>query len=115
MATLTEVSAQPVSGLTTIDALLGRLPGWNWLAPTRTELRYTYALTPGDSDLTPAELTGGLVAFNVAQQAAVTTALAHPASITSVVGDRYRQGGNACSRATAVTGHTVALRSPLLG
>lgn len=84
MATITEVSAQPVSGLTTIDALLGRLPGWNWLAPTRTELRYTYALTPGDTDLTPAQLTGGLVAFNVAQQAAVTTALAHLASITGI-------------------------------
>lgn len=84
MTTITEVSAQPSSGITHVDALLARGPGWNWLAPERTELRYTFALTPGDPRLTLEKLTGALTAFNADQQAAVVTALALIAGITGI-------------------------------
>lgn len=84
MATITEVAAQPESSYTHIDALLARGPGWNWLAPERTVLRYTFALAPGDPNLTADKLTGGLTVFNAAQQAAVVSALALIGSLTGI-------------------------------
>jgi hypothetical protein len=85
MATLTDVTAQPTSGYEHIDALLGRLPGWNWLAPSRTELRYTFSLAAADPNLTTSQLTGAVSAFNAAQQAAVAAALAHVTALTGIV------------------------------
>ena len=38
MATLTDVTTQPHSGLNHIDALLDTGPNWNWVAPARNEL-----------------------------------------------------------------------------
>lgn len=83
MATLTEVTTPPSSGLNHIDALLDRGPGWNWLAPARTTLYYTFDLGAADPNRVN-ELTGPVTAFNVTQQAAVVSALALLAEITGI-------------------------------
>ena len=44
MTTVAEATAQPATGLNHIDALLDTGPGWNWLAPARTVLYYSFAL-----------------------------------------------------------------------
>jgi len=73
----------PSSGLQHIDALLDTGPGWNWLAPARTTLYYTFSLTDiGAEDRTL--IGGALSAFNAAQQAATVSLLNYVASITGI-------------------------------
>ena len=69
MPTVTEVTVQPASGLTHIDALLEEGPGWNWLAPARNTLLYSFSLAGAQPDDVGTVFTGGLTAFNAAQQA----------------------------------------------
>ena len=83
MATLAEVSATPASGMNHVDALLSSGPGWNWLAPTRTTLYYTFALAPANAADAP-KLSGLVSTFNAAQQAAVVSALSHLAAVTGI-------------------------------
>ena len=83
MATLDQVSAQPFANLNHIDALLASGPGWNWFAPTRTTLYYTFALS-GDYSVDAGKISGPVSAFNAAQQAAVVAALNDLAAITGI-------------------------------
>ena len=83
MATLTDVTTRPSSGLTHIDALLDRGPGWNWIAPARTVLYYTFDTSAVDPNRA-AEVTGGVTAFNAAQQSATVSALALISAITGI-------------------------------
>jgi hypothetical protein len=83
MATLTDVTTRPSSGLTHIDALLDRGPGWNWIAPARTVLYYTFDTSAVDPNRA-AEVTGGVTAFNAAQQSATVSALALMSAITGI-------------------------------
>ncbi len=83
MPTLAEITAQPASGLTHVDALLAQGPGWNWLAPARNTLYYTFtlgAVKASDAAL----LDGPTRAFNAAQQAAVVTLLATVEQIAGI-------------------------------
>ena len=84
MPTVTEVTVQPASGLTHIDALLEEGPGWNWLAPARNTLLYSFSLAGAQPDDVGTVFTGGLTAFNAAQQAAAVQALAKLSQVTGI-------------------------------
>lgn len=84
MPTVTDVTTTPSSGLTHIDALLGTGPGWNWLAPARNTLLYSFSLAGGHSEDIGTIYTGSTSAFNSAQQAAVVQALARVTQITGI-------------------------------
>jgi Ca2+-binding RTX toxin-like protein len=83
--TVTEVTAQPASGLNHIDALLESGPGWNWLAPARNTLLYTFSLVGARAEDANTLYTGGLTAFNAAQQAAAAQALAKLSAVTGIL------------------------------
>lgn len=84
MATVSEVTARPASGLNHIDALLESGPGWNWLTPQRTVIYYTFSLAAPDPSLDVSRMSGSPLAFNAAQQAAAEAALARVSAITGV-------------------------------
>ena len=84
MPTVTEVTAQPATGLNHIDALLEEGPGWNWLAPARNTLLYSFSLAGARAEDADAIYTGGLTAFNTAQQAAAIQALAKLSQATGI-------------------------------
>lgn len=84
MATVTDVTTRPASGLNHIDALMDRGPGWNWLAPARSTLFYTFALNDGNASDIGSEITAAPVAFNASQQAAAVAALAKLSAITGI-------------------------------
>lgn len=84
MATVTDVSTRPASGLQHIDALLDRGPGWNWLTPARTTLFYTFALNDGNASDVGSQIAAAPSAFNAAQQAAAVLALAKLSAITGI-------------------------------
>ena len=84
MTTVADVTATPRSGLNHIDALLEQGPGWNWVAPARNTLRYTFSLAdPNASDL-GSNYTGAISAFNLAQQAAAVQVLERVSQITGI-------------------------------
>jgi len=83
MANPNDVNTPPSSGLQHIDALLDTGPGWNWLAPARNELFYTFALGGADA-AGNGQLTGAASAMNMAQQAAVTALLSYVSQITGI-------------------------------
>lgn len=85
MATTTDVTTQPASGLTHIDALLNsNVPGWNFLAPSRTTLYYTFSLASGNGNDIGNIITAAPSAFNATQEAAAVAALARVAAITGI-------------------------------
>ena len=84
MTTVAEATAQPATGLNHIDALLDSGPGWNWLAPARTVLYYSFALdAPNPS--AGGKINGATSTFNAAQQAATLTALSYVSQVTGIV------------------------------
>ncbi|MBI5258111.1 MAG: hypothetical protein HY855_16530 [Burkholderiales bacterium] len=83
MATITDVTNQPASGLQHIDALLDDGPGWNWLTPTRTEMFYTFSVD-GAAAAAGSLITGGVSVFNAAQQAATTALMNYVGQITGI-------------------------------
>ena len=84
MATVSEVTAQAASSLVHIDALLDQGPGWNWVAPARTTLFYTFALNDGNASDIGASIAAAPSAFNAAQQAAAVQVLGQLAQITGI-------------------------------
>jgi serralysin len=84
MTTVTDIKTQIASGLNHIDALLDSGPGWNFLAPSRTVLTYTFSLDGRYVFDKGPVYTGDLVAFNTAQQAAAVSALALLTQITGI-------------------------------
>lgn len=88
MSTVTDVTTDPRSSLPHIDALLGTGPGWNWLAPARNTLLYSFSLDGGRSEDIGSIYTGGTTAFNPSQQSAVVQVLAR---ITQITGIQFRQ------------------------
>lgn len=84
MATVAEITAQPSSGLNHIDSLLGTLPGWNWLAPVRNTIYYTFSIATGTDPQQSANISGPASAFNAAQQAAAAQALTRLSQVTGI-------------------------------
>lgn len=81
MATISDATNPPSSGLRHIDALLDTGPGWNWVTPARTTLYYSYSLAGIDS---ASLITGALTPFNVDQQAAASALLTYVSTITGI-------------------------------
>lgn len=94
MATVTEVTTRPESDLNHIDALLDTGPGWNWLAPARTTLFYTFSLSANNPN-GASVISGGTSAFNATQEAAVVSALALLTQITGITFSEVADGAQA--------------------
>jgi serralysin len=78
MATVSDITNTPLSGLNHIDALLDSGPDWNYFSSVNT-LQYTFSIAAGtESGKT------GLQAFSVSQQAAVRTAFGYIAQLTGI-------------------------------
>ena len=84
MTTVTDITTQAASGLTHIDALLDAGPGWNWVAPARNTLFYTFALNDGNSRDIGSTISAAPVAFNATQQTAAVQALNRLTQITGI-------------------------------
>jgi len=79
MATISDITSTPLSGLNHIDALLDSGPDWNYLTPSGNILRYTFSLASGTE-----ENTTGQEAFTFSQQEATRGALAYIAQLTGI-------------------------------
>ncbi|MFC5551930.1 DUF4214 domain-containing protein [Massilia aerilata] len=79
MATVSDITTTPTSGLNHIDALLDSGPDWNFLTPAGNTLYYTFSIT---SDNEAGQ--GGQEAFTSAQQAATRSALAYISTLTGI-------------------------------
>lgn len=84
MTTVDDVTAAPASGLTHIDALLDAGPGWNWLAPARSTLLYSFSLDGSHASDAGSLYTGPRSAFNASQQAAARQVLDRLSAITGI-------------------------------
>jgi len=83
MALVTDVTTTPLSGLNHIDALLDNGPGWNWLTPARNVIYYTFSVTDGNQ-VVNSSISGGVTAFNAAQQSACLSQLAYISQLTGI-------------------------------
>jgi hypothetical protein len=80
----TAYADQALTGLNHIDALLADGWSWNFLAPTRYTIYYTFNLFP-DNPSTSGILQSGVTPFNTSQQAAVQMALDNVSELTGIV------------------------------
>lgn len=84
MALVSDVTTTQLSGQNHIDSLLlDNGPGWNWLAPTRNILYYTFSVASGNQTGTNF-ISGGVTAFNAAQQSACLSQLAYISQLTGI-------------------------------
>jgi hypothetical protein len=79
MATVSDITTTPTSGLNHIDALLDSGPDWNFLTPAGNTLYYTFSITSGNE-----AGQGGQEAFTSTQQAAARSALAYISTLTGI-------------------------------
>lgn len=79
MATISDITTTPISGLNYIDALLDTGPDWNYLTPPRNTLYYTFSISSGNE----AGQTGQ-EKFTLAQQAATRSALDYISKLTGI-------------------------------
>ena len=90
MATVSDITTTPLSGLNYIDALLDTGPDWNFLTTSAgtpiTTLTYTFSVTAGNEDAASAQanFTGAAQAFSASQQDATRTALAYITKLTRI-------------------------------
>ncbi|PYD87082.1 hypothetical protein DNF23_40295 [Pseudomonas syringae pv. pisi] len=87
MATVSDITDTPLSGLNHIDALLDKGPDWNYLSNSNTNvLFYTFSTASGNE-------TGktGQEAFSAAQQAATRAAFTYLQQITGI---EFRETGS---------------------
>lgn len=97
MATVSDITTTPLSGLNYIDALLDTGPDWNYLTdsagtPVYT-LTYTFSVASGNEDPADAQqnFTGTQQAFTTTQQQAVRAALDY---LTQVTGIKFAETTN---------------------
>jgi hypothetical protein len=79
MATVSDITVTPLSGLNHIDALLDTGPDWNFLTPSGNTLYYTFSILSGNEDGQT-----GQEAFTLTQQAATRTALDYISRLTGI-------------------------------
>lgn len=94
MTVLADITTTRLSGLTHIDALLDGGPGWNFLTPARNVLNYTFSVAQG-AESGNASISGGLTAFNAAQQSACLSQLAYISQLTGIVFNAVSDGSAA--------------------
>ena len=76
MATITDISAPPLSGLNYIDALLDEGPAWNYIMPgSSNTISYTFSVASGNQSGNTS-LQSAVSAFSAVQQAGARTAMA---------------------------------------
>lgn len=83
MALVSDVTTTQLSSLNHIDALLDSGPGWNWLMPSRNVLYYTFSVTSGNQ-ANNSSISGGVTAFNLAQQNACLSQLDYISQLTGI-------------------------------
>jgi len=83
MATVSDITTVPSSGLQHIDALIDDGPGWNWVAPARNTLYYTFS-TAGADAASGGSLSSASTAFNAAQQSATTALMSYIGQVTGI-------------------------------
>lgn len=112
MASVTDVTTPPKSGLHHIDSVMDTGPGWNWLTPARNELFYTFSLVDIES-VASMYLTGAATSFTAEQQTAVIGLMNYIGGITGIkftlttdaaVADFHFADGNITN--TSFTGYT---------
>jgi hypothetical protein len=79
MATVSDITTTPLSGLNTIDALLDSGPDWNYQTGVGNTLLYTFSITSGTE-----AGQSGQQAFSASQQSAARSALAYLSQITGI-------------------------------
>jgi hypothetical protein len=79
MATVSDITTTPLSGLNHIDALLDTGPDWNYLTPAGNILYYTFSILSGNE-----EGQTGQDAFTVTQQVATRTAFDYISKLTGI-------------------------------
>jgi hypothetical protein len=90
MATVSDITTTPLSGLNYIDALLDTGPDWNYLTTSAgtpvTTLTYTFSVASGNEDAASAQanFTGSVQVFSASQQDATRTALAYITKLTGI-------------------------------
>lgn len=90
MATVSDITTTPLSGLNYIDALLDSGPDWNYLTTSSgtpiTTLTYTFSITSGTEDPASAQqnFTGPQQAFSASQQDATRAAFAYMSKLTGI-------------------------------
>jgi len=87
MTTAADITTVSYSGDPRADALLGQMPDWNYLLPTRTTLYYTFDLGVIDTATEPA-----LTAFNAAQRGATIEILDYVSSVCGIAFQEVAQG-----------------------
>lgn len=94
MTLVSDVTTTRLSGQTHIDALLSDSPGWNWLLPTRNVINFSFSVTQGNESGNPS-ISGGVTAFNAAQQAACLSQLSYITKLTGIVFNAVTDGSTA--------------------
>jgi hypothetical protein len=90
MATVSDITTTPLSGLNYIDALLDSGPDWNYLTTSSGNaiytLTYTFSVSAGTEDAASAakNFTGAQQAFSASQQDATRAALAYITKLTGI-------------------------------
>jgi serralysin len=90
MATVSDITTTPLSGLNYIDALLDTGPDWNYLTNSSgtpiTTLTYTFSVASGNEDAASAQknFTGSAQAFSASQQDAARAAFAYISKLTGI-------------------------------
>lgn len=79
MATVSDITTTPLSGLNHIDALLDTGPDWNFLTPAGNTLNYTFSILSGNE-----EGQTGQEAFTATQQVATRTAFDYISKLTGI-------------------------------
>jgi hypothetical protein len=79
MATVSDITVTPTSGLNHIDALLDTGPDWNFLTLAGNTLYYTFSILSGNEDGQ-----AGQEAFTLTQQTATRTALKYISELTGI-------------------------------
>lgn len=97
MATVTDLTTTPLSGLNHIDALLDIGPDWNYMiGVTPNTIYYTFDLSSG-TEVNPETGTAvtGQAAFNITQQTAARTAFTYLQQVTGIQFVETSNGSNA--------------------
>ncbi|HEX8615531.1 MAG TPA: Ig-like domain-containing protein [Telluria sp.] len=80
MATVSDITVTPTSGLIHIDALLDSGPDWNFLTPAGNTILYTFSVASGNE-----ATQSGQTAFSASQQTGARAAFATLAALTGII------------------------------
>ena len=90
MATISDITTTPLSGLNHIDALLDKGPDWNYLSGANNTILYTFATDSGNE-----ARQSGQVSFSASQQANARGAMAMVSALTGIAFVETASGSSA--------------------